>query len=32
MALLEVDNVVAGYGVGPDILTGVSVTIEEGSS
>jgi len=32
MALLEVDNVVAGYGVGPDILTGVTVTIEEGSS
>jgi branched-chain amino acid transport system ATP-binding protein len=32
MALLEVDGVVAGYGVGPDILAGVSVTIEQGSS
>lgn len=32
MPLLEVDDVVAGYGAGPDILTGVSVTIEEGSS
>lgn len=30
--LLEVEGVVAGYGVGPDILTGVSVTIEEGKS
>jgi branched-chain amino acid transport system ATP-binding protein len=30
MALLEVDGVVAGYGVGPDILRGVSVTIEYG--
>lgn len=30
--LLEVEGVVAGYGVGPDILTGVSVTIEEGNS
>jgi len=32
MALLEVEAVVAGYGAGPDILTGVSVTIEEGRS
>jgi branched-chain amino acid transport system ATP-binding protein len=32
MALLEIDNVVAGYGGGPDILTGVSVTINEGTS
>lgn len=32
MALLEVDDVVAGYGAGPDILNGVTVTIEEGSS
>lgn len=32
MALLEVEGVVAGYGAGPDILTGVSVTIEEGIS
>lgn len=32
MALLEIEAVVAGYGAGPDILTGVSVTIEEGRS
>jgi branched-chain amino acid transport system ATP-binding protein len=32
MALLEVEEVVAGYGAGPDILTGVSVSIEEGTS
>src|SRR5688572_11371885 len=32
MALLEVQDVVAGYGAGPDILTGVSISIEEGSS
>lgn len=32
MALLELDGVVAGYGVGPDILSGVSITIEQGSS
>ncbi|HEX6286739.1 MAG TPA: ATP-binding cassette domain-containing protein, partial [Acidimicrobiia bacterium] len=32
MALLEVDDVVAGYGAGPDILTGVSLEIEEGKS
>jgi branched-chain amino acid transport system ATP-binding protein len=32
MALLEVEEVVAGYGAGPDILTGVTVTIEEGTS
>jgi branched-chain amino acid transport system ATP-binding protein len=32
MPLLEMDNVVAGYGPGPDILTGVSLTIEEGLS
>jgi branched-chain amino acid transport system ATP-binding protein len=32
VALLEVKDVVAGYGAGPDILTGVSVTIEEGTS
>jgi branched-chain amino acid transport system ATP-binding protein len=30
--LLEIDNVVAGYGAGPDILTGVSLAIEEGTS
>jgi branched-chain amino acid transport system ATP-binding protein len=28
MALLEVEGVVAGYGAGPDILTGVSLRIE----
>jgi branched-chain amino acid transport system ATP-binding protein len=28
MSLLEVDGVVAGYGAGPDILTGISVDIE----
>ncbi|HEX6222692.1 MAG TPA: ABC transporter ATP-binding protein [Acidimicrobiia bacterium] len=32
MPLLEIDSVVAGYGPGPDILTGVTVTIEEGKS
>ena len=32
MALLEVRDVVAGYGSGPDILSGVSVTIDEGTS
>ena len=32
MPLLEIENVVAGYGAGPDILTGVSVSIEEGTS
>jgi branched-chain amino acid transport system ATP-binding protein len=32
VALLEVEEVVAGYGAGPDILTGVSVSIEEGTS
>ena len=28
MALLEVENVVAGYGIGPDILTGLSLSVE----
>ena len=28
MALLEIENVVAGYGIGPDILTGLSLQIE----
>lgn len=32
MALLEVENVTAGYGVGPDILNGVSLIIESGST
>ncbi len=30
MPLLEIDNVVAGYGRGPDILQGLTATIEEG--
>ena len=30
MALLEVENVTAGYGVGPDILHGISLTVEAG--
>lgn len=30
MALLEIDNVVAGYGRGPDILQGLTANIEEG--
>jgi branched-chain amino acid transport system ATP-binding protein len=32
MALLSIDNVVAGYGIGPDILTGVSLVIESDRS
>lgn len=32
MSLLEVDNVVVGYGAGPDILTGLSLNIEEGTA
>lgn len=32
MPLLEVDNVVVGYGAGPDILTGLSLKIEEGTA
>jgi branched-chain amino acid transport system ATP-binding protein len=28
MALLSVENIVAGYGIGPDILTGLSLEIE----
>lgn len=32
MALLEIEGVRAGYGAGPDILTDVSVSIEEGVS
>lgn len=31
-SLLEVENVVAGYGAGPDILTGLTLTVEEGTS
>jgi branched-chain amino acid transport system ATP-binding protein len=32
MALLEVENVTAGYGSGPDILQGVSVKIDQGKT
>jgi branched-chain amino acid transport system ATP-binding protein len=32
MALLAIDDVVAGYGVGPDILTGISLQVEQGRS
>nr|MBO2499809.1 ABC transporter ATP-binding protein [Acidimicrobiia bacterium] len=32
MALLEVRNVRAGYGSGPDILTDISIDVEEGRS
>jgi len=32
MALLEIEGVRAGYGAGPDILTDVSISIEEGAS
>jgi branched-chain amino acid transport system ATP-binding protein len=32
MALLEVESVVAGYGAGPDILTGLTLNIDEGTS
>ena len=28
MAVLEIDDVVAGYGIGPDILTGLSLQVE----
>ena len=30
MALLEAENVAAGYGKGPDILKGISLKVEEG--
>ena len=32
MALLEVRSIDAGYGMGPDILKGLSLTVEEGTS
>ncbi len=32
MAIIEVRDLVAGYGSGPDILTGVSLTVDEGTS
>jgi len=28
MALLEIEDVVAGYGIGPDILTGLSLSVD----
>ncbi|MDH5607163.1 MAG: ABC transporter ATP-binding protein [Anaerolineae bacterium] len=32
MAFLEINSVTAGYGVGPDILQGLSLNVEEGKS
>lgn len=32
MPLLEVEDLVVGYGAGPDILTGLTLSIEEGTS
>ncbi|OGO18134.1 MAG: ABC transporter ATP-binding protein [Chloroflexi bacterium RBG_16_48_8] len=32
MSLLRVENVTAGYGVGPDILAGISFTVEVGKT
>lgn len=32
MALLEINDLTAGYGAGPDILTGVSLEVEEGKT
>lgn len=32
MALLEINELTAGYGTGPDILTGVSLEVEEGKA
>ena len=32
MAVLEIDGVVAGYGIGPDILTGLSLSVEADKS
>ena len=32
MSILEVDNITAGYGIGPDILTGLSLKVEEGKT
>lgn len=32
MPLLEVEDIVAGYGAGPDILTGLTLSIEEGTA
>jgi branched-chain amino acid transport system ATP-binding protein len=32
MALIEIEDVVAGYGIGPDILTGISLRIEADKS
>ncbi len=32
MAILEIEDVVAGYGIGPDILTGLSLQVEADKS
>ena len=32
MAVLTIENVVAGYGIGPDILTGLSLSVEADKS
>ena len=32
MAILEIEGLTAGYGSGPDILTGVDVEVEEGKT
>jgi branched-chain amino acid transport system ATP-binding protein len=32
MALIEIEDVVAGYGIGPDILTGISLRIDADKS
>ena len=32
MAVLEIDDVIAGYGIGPDILTGLSLQVEADKS
>ena len=32
MAVLEIEDVVAGYGIGPDILTGLSLQVEADKS
>ena len=32
MTFLQIENITAGYGVGPDILTGLSLDVEKGKS
>jgi branched-chain amino acid transport system ATP-binding protein len=32
MTLLQIENITAGYGIGPDILTGLSLNVEKGKS